>query len=531
MKKVIFLNILLLLFIPIILGENSFNIDTSKLEINSKGNSLIEELDSKYKIKTDGFVSTETVNLEAKDYTKKIIKILFNSNIEDRSNDLHKEQYISSDNGFDTLSSLAFINMFVKEINDLNMKYDYIKLIRTVEFSEGVITLTYFPNVTINDEKEDFVLALYLKKSKDGYKLFFPWYTKGKDLEEYFNKLGDKEEQGEKIGESYKNISLGDDNNSSINDDLLNKLYLDNKDSNVSISALEDAGINSYGSGFYIGKGLVVTSWSLLLEILNNSEFLYVTDSNKNIYNIEGIVTADTEYDVVVLKLNKEVGKPVVFTQNIINMNDPVCIIDSKNNSGLMIRCGKNITNYSGKYKNLLAIDSSDVGSALYNTNSEVVGFNTNNSVNSDISIANSTEYLIKLQKKFNKEKFNNIKSSSFNNFKERYYHSYVKEKKINKIPTKIWDKYKRIGNIEENIQLELVKANYTDNIISLRYKNEASKSINAFYLIPKFEEELLKEDYKITYDSNSKKIYTKDESNIIVKQYLDYLIVIMMEN
>ena len=166
MKKVIFFNILLLLFIPIILGENSFNIDTSKLEINSKGNSLIEELDSKYKIKTDGFVSTETVNLEAKDYTKKIIKILFNSNIEDRSNDLHKEQYISSDNGFDTLSSLAFINMFVKEINDLNMKYDYIKLIRTVEFSEGVITLTYFPNVTINDEKEDFVLALYLKKSK-----------------------------------------------------------------------------------------------------------------------------------------------------------------------------------------------------------------------------------------------------------------------------------------------------------------------------------------------------------------------------
>ncbi len=63
MKKVIFFNILLLLFIPIILGENSFNIDTSKLEINSKGNSLIEELDSKYKIKTDGFVSTETVNL------------------------------------------------------------------------------------------------------------------------------------------------------------------------------------------------------------------------------------------------------------------------------------------------------------------------------------------------------------------------------------------------------------------------------------------------------------------------------------
>ena len=77
MKKIVFIIILFVLFIPIIMGENSFNIDTSKMEINSKGNSLIENLDKSYKIETEGFVSTEMVNEEAKEYTKKIIKILF----------------------------------------------------------------------------------------------------------------------------------------------------------------------------------------------------------------------------------------------------------------------------------------------------------------------------------------------------------------------------------------------------------------------------------------------------------------------
>ena len=304
----------LFLFIPVILGKNDFIIDTSKLEINAKGNSLINGLDKTYKIETEGFVNTEVVNEEVKDYTKKIIKILYNTDKKDRATALHKEQFISSTNGFDTLSSLAFINMFVNEINEMDMKYDYVKLIRTIEFSEGVISLSYFPNVTINDNQEDFILILFLKKGNNGYKLFFPWYTKGEDLEEYFNNLGNKEEKGEKIGGTYKSVSLGKESGNEINTDLLTKLYNANKRKNVSISALEDANINVYGSGFYLGKGLVVTSWSLLLEMLNNSEFLYVNDGDKNSYNIEGIVTADTDYDVVVLKLNKEAGEPVKFS-------------------------------------------------------------------------------------------------------------------------------------------------------------------------------------------------------------------------
>ena len=531
MKRVFFVFISLFMFIPIIFAKNDFVIDTSKLEINAKGNSLINGLDKSYKIETEGFVNTEVVNEEVKNYTKKIIKILFNNDKANMARDIHAEQFISSTNGFDTLSSLAFINMFVDEIKDMNLKYDYVKLIRTIEFSEGVISLSYFPNATINDNKEDFILILYLKKDNNGYKVFLPWYTKGKDLEEYFNNLGNKEEQGEKIGGTYKSVSLGNEEGSTINTDLLNKLYNTNKNKNVSISALEDAGVNVYGSGFYIGKGLVVTSWSLLLEMLNNSEFLYVNDDNKNSYNIEGIVTADTDYDIVVLKLNNEVGQPVKFSNKKLETDDPIFIIDSKSNTGSMINYGKNITNYNGKYKNLLALSNSDVGSALYNIDGEVVGFNTNNSLNNDVSIANSTDYIIKLQEILNKEEFKNIKSISFEDFKERYYHSYKEEEIVNNIPKSLWNRFKKIGNIEKNIDLDLLKASYIDNIISLRYKNEASKSINSFYLTANYENQLVKDGYELTYDNYLKKVYTNNKNNIIIKQYLDYLIIIMMEN
>lgn len=533
MKKVYFIFVSIILFIPIIYGKNDFKIDTSKIEINAKGNNLIKDLDKSYKITTDGFVNTELVNKEAKNYTKKIINIIYNSpNKELRASALHNEQLISSTNGFDTLSSLTFINMFIQSINEMEMQYDYVKLIRTIEFSEGVITLSYFPKATINNTKEDFILVLYLKKDVNGYKLFMPWFTKGEDLEEYFNNLGKKEDSGEQVGGTYKSLSLDSNSDSkSIGTDLLNKIYKTNKDKNVSISALVDGSTNVYGSGFFINKGLVVTSWSLLLEMLNNSEFLYINDSNQNSYNIEGIVAADTDYDVVVLKLTDEVGEPVIFAGKELETNENVFIIDSKNNNGFMINYGKNVTKYNGKYKNLLAINESDVGSALYNKDGKVVGFNTNNSLNSDVSIANSTTYIIKLQEILEEREFANIKSVSFSDFKDRYYHKYIDEEVVNDIPKNIWNKYKKIGKIESTIDLDLLKACYVNNMISLRYKNKANKSINTFYLSTNYENELIKEGYKLTYSNDLKRVYTKNKSNIIIKQYLDYLIVLMMEN
>ncbi len=520
--------IILILFTPVVRALNDFEIDPNKINITDKGNYLVSGLSKEYDIDITGYTSTERVDEEAKEYTKKIINILFSNEDRDTRRSLMlDEQLISSSNGFDTLTSLAMIDLFLSEIDSLNINFEYVKLIRTIENKEGTITVSYFPNAVVDDQEQDFVLMLFLKKEQGQYKVFMPWYSKGESLEEYFNNLGKAEDNDEELGGTYRSLSLGDN---TIDEESLKSLYDSRLGSNVTISALSDGGTNKYGNGFYLRKGLIVTTWSLFLEILNNSDFIYVTDSEKNSYNIEGIVTANVEYDVVVLKINEEVGNPVVLTNDIVNTDDLVFSIVSQNNNNFIIKYGKNITNYNGKYKNLFPIKETDVGSALYNKDGNVIGFNTNNSLNNDVSIANSTSYLISLQSMFFDKSFQDIKATSFEDFKNRYYNKLNEERIINNIEKKVWKKYKNIGNIEGNLNLKLLKAYYTDNIISLRYKNEIAKSIDSMLLLSSYEEELVREGYIITCNKDTKKVYEKDNSIVVIKENLDYIIIVMME-
>ena len=127
--------------------------------------------------------------------------------------------------------------------------------------------------------------------------------------------------------------------------------------------------------------------------------------------------------------------------------------------------------------------------------------------------------------------KFIIVKDSCSKSSNKKYYHRFDSEEVLNDIPKKVWNKYKDIGNIEKSINLDLIKASYVDNIVSLRYKNKAYKSINSFYLSADFEKELVNDNYELIYNDDLKKIYSKNNINVIIKQYLDYLVVLIMEN
>ena len=295
---------------------------------------------------------------------------------------------------------------------------------------------------------------------------------------------------------------------------------------------MNDGGQNSYGSGFYLREGIIVTTWSLFLQMLTNSEYIYVNDAKGNTYDILGVVAAQIDYDVVVLKIDKNSGKGVsIGSSTKLELDDKLFMINSKNNNGFQISYGSFISLNNGKLSNLFLLSNSDVGGALFNEEGQVVGFNVGDKTNSELSYANSTDYLKELQDILNNQDYSKISYTLLETYKQDYYTEFEEEKKYNKIANEVWNDYRKIGNLGNEITLPLIKASYVDGIVSLRYENNTSNLIDSIYLVSSFTENLINDGYEFTYSDNYKKIYKNNEYKIIIKSSLDYLIILIMEN
>lgn len=531
MKKFL---IIIIFFIISISYVNAFSLNIDEINIDSKSKDLINNLDAKYKINAKGFNKEIVIDKEAVKFSKNLINISFDNkrSLTDKRKEFLKFMYFSSDNGFDTLSAEIFIKMYLEKIENYKIDFGTIKDIKTVTFNDNdILAFVYIDDCIIDELKQDLVVSYWLKKSNNNYKIFYPWLTIDNDLENYFKSVSDKEDKGEYLGGSYNKISLAlEEENVSL--DELKKIYNSNKDSSIQITAMNDSGISTYGSGFFINEGIVVTTWSLFSSYLTDSDYIYVNDESGNVYEILGVVAAQADYDVVVLKLNKEVGKKVKFGDTLkVKAGDKIFTINSKNNNGFSISYGENININDGKLKNMFALNKSDVGSALYNIDGEVIGFNIAEQLNSDLSFGNSTDYLKELQRILDKENYEQISFTTLNKVKEDYYLETVEEKKYNVVSEKDWNYFKKIGNLEKNIVLPLVKASYVDNILSLRYKIDTLNILDSMYYVSNFIQSLEKSGYKLSYKDLQKTIYKNNKYKIIIKNNSNYLIVLIVEN
>ena len=184
----------------------------------------------------------------------------------------------------------------------------------------------------------------------------------------------------------------------------------------------------------------------------------------------------------------------------------------------------------NGKIKNMFALSSSDIGSALFNEYNEVIGFNVGDKLYSELSYANSTNYLKGIQNKLINTNYEDIKYTDINKFKENYYIDINEEKVYNELDKDKWNSIKGIGNLDKNITMKLVKSSYKDGIVSLRYYNDTKGMLNSIYLVSNFTEELLKNGYELTFYNDQKYIYKNDEYQIILKDNFNYLIILIME-
>lgn len=532
MKKIVYLLLISFCFIK---TSYAFDIDVDKIDINAKSNEVINTLNKTYRIETDGF-DKKIINDEK---ISKLAKELVKESLSDKSfDDLYSEfskkyLYTSENNGADTLSGSIFIKMYLETIKEKKIEASYIKDIRTVSFNENdALSFVYLTDAKVDGQNEELILAFWLKETKGEYKLFFPWLTYNSSLENYFNEVTLKEENGEVIGGTFNKLSLDQDTKvKGIDNEQLKTLYQNNKYSNVSITGMSENGVNVYGSGFVIRSGVVATTWSNFLKILNNSNYVYVTDVDGKTYEVNGIVAAEANYDIVLLKLNKEVLQKVnLGNSSEVKTNDNVLMINSKSNKNFSISYGNVIKEEKGRIENLLTISESDVGSALYDINGKVIGFVVGDSLNADLSYANSTDYLKKIQSILTLQSFNNISSSSLENFKLSYYrHDNDEEIKYNNTGEDS-ARFKKVGNVLKNINLPLIKASFKDNILSLRFKNETEGMLDSLYLVSNYTDILEKDGYKKTFDKNNKLIYEGKKYKVVIKNNLDYLIILIME-
>ena len=527
MKKVLFIILNFIIFANIV---SAFEIDVD--EINIGNQEIFSSLDAVYKIETDNFSKTNKYDENIKELTKALIDITFKDTSRDEKMSLYSEYiYINPNDGFDTLSSTLFIKTFLDQIEKDNISYETIKIIRTIDFEEGILSFAYLPNATVNDEKEDIVVCFWLKENDNAYKVHMPWITKEAEVEERYNFLKEEESNNNVIGGTFKSISFSDKENN-LDDEYLLNFHNEHKDEVCQINILYKNEITSYGSCFFIEEGIIATSWSIFLDYLTSGNYLYINDYEGNAHNIEGVISANIDYDIVVLKLDTKVGSKVTFgDSSTLKTDDYLFMINSLNNVNSTITYGKYISNQNDKIKNYFLMHKSKVGRALYNEYGEVIAFVTGELLNSEISYANSTKYIIELQNIFSNITFEEVNYTSLELFKNRYYYEKEDEKVLNNIPDKIWKKYKNIGDIENTIPLDLIKANYEDDIISLRYKNSFNNSIDTLYILQNFINALEKDKYESILNNQNKIIYKNNKYKIIIKNSMDYLCILIMES
>ena len=174
MKKILYAFILLLVFVG---NVKAFDIDISKVKINSKSEELINNLDSKFYIDTGKFNNKIIKDNIAVNLASKIVDISFkDKSVKDIKKDLNKYIYISDTDGFETLSGVMFVDLYLNKMsllrNSVQLKEIHIEIYPENPFASSscfmLMLRTSEKNATISVEGDRIVF-----KKNDMYATHF----------------------------------------------------------------------------------------------------------------------------------------------------------------------------------------------------------------------------------------------------------------------------------------------------------------------------------------------------------------------
>lgn len=571
-KKIIMIVVSFLLLVTI--GTNSLaitngiSINEETFTFNNKNNNILTSFSNEYSISNNKNDEKSELKQKITELTKKTTYLLLGeaNSVKESSENYYKrhQDYLKlrynpevpkDDSTFigldvnseeykdDILSGMSVPGMFLK-LNELEIKYkSYGQTRVSIVDDEIVISTITLPNVQMKEQdsknpmkyniiQTDLTMYYYFKKLDNDYKLLYLYGETNNDIEEFMEKVD--EEKGTLSKNTEYNSQLEDiydfSKAKAISDNILNNVYDENKTKIVYLNAIYNTGIITSANGFFISEGIIVTTYNFIEKSLMKAQDIVISDSLGTVYELDGIITANEDYDVAILKIkNKNSNYIKINDRKKLEKEDAVITLNSRNGIGLTTYKGI-ITAVDNNIQTSLTSTEEIQGSPIFDTDGNLIGMINSKSLNTSISFATPTGILEEYYLKLNNKEFNDIKCVSFKELKEKYYIKYNEEKFFNNIPEKKWNEYSKAENIDENIEMPLIKASYVDGIISLRYKNDISNYIDTMQMANEYRENLKNKGYEEKSISNSKVIYQNEKYQIIITTEFDYLIVVMVK-
>ena len=393
---------------------NNFNFDSEKLSFsnNSKKDNIVNSFKSEYNLSTAISSKNDEIKKEIVELSKKTTNLLLgdiNSKNETSEHyyNRHKEykelaayNYFPKDpnssSGYDEsienyryviASELAIPQLF-NSFNELGVIYNTYGDIRVTLNGNLAISMVLLPNVKIKEENKDnpekydlkqenLVIYYYFIKIDDNYRLCYLYGEYGDTVQQYFDELESKETKNAKAISSSYQSDLSNlynyDKLNSITDSKLNQIYNQNINNLVYLSSYYNNSVVNNANGFFIGNGIVITTWNFLEKALIDSQYISIQDNKSNFYEVDGIITANPQTDIVLIKLKNKVGRTVnLANSSELKTEDPLITISSKSGVSYIIQKGIVISN-DDYIQSSIPLSNNDEGSPLFNGNGQVV--------------------------------------------------------------------------------------------------------------------------------------------------------------
>lgn len=570
MKKIIIATLIILSTITTFAAIKNFTISSSNLSFeNSKKQAIKKEFAKEYNLEYKITTKQEKLEDEIISLTKKVTYLLLGDmNTEEETSEeyfnRHKEYLklryapeipkIEGTDEFDKtsqeykddyLSGTTVPSMFLI-LNELDIVYSSFDNIRVAKTDVGIISSVILSNVKMKVESSEnpkeyitkrtnLILYYYFKKQGNDYKLYYLIGESNDSLDKYLQNDAKKEKENEVIiDDSYESELRNIHNFSKIDnlsEDTIKSISEKNKQNIMTLTSYYNNYVVGNANAVVVNEGLVVTTWSFLEDALINAQYITITDHNNKPHQIEGIVTVNIDSDLAVIKLKEKTNSKVVIADSSkVQLEDAAILISSKTGVGLTLRKGIIVSN-NGYLQNSIPVTKEEQSSPLLNSNGELIGLTSKESVNTGISLSIPSNAIKEIQDLFTKVPFEEIKATTFKKLKESYYYVKYEEETIkNNISKNKWREYSKIGNIEKTITLDLIKASYKNKVISLRYKNKINDYVSSMQLATSFIDKLVEQGYKEVTISETKKVYQNNKYQVIIMEEFDYLIIIMVK-